>query len=203
MVSKRDRVVILKEYLESNGIRVNIGKTKARGNKGFFLTKDDSYRIDIAKNLDDDSVFSTLLHEYAHYIHYKYDKTLKSYDFLFPDINDEILDELINVSVQFVSKDYAENIFKQKKEVVSEINSLSEKLKFVSSDFSLSKPCKSIESSLGVPACFLLKYDKIRFMNRIYDIDNIDLTGVQSCYLHLKHCSIHPIYPWLRHHAMR
>ena len=36
MVSERNRIIRLKEYFESLGIEVNIGKNKARGNKGFF-----------------------------------------------------------------------------------------------------------------------------------------------------------------------
>ena len=112
MVSERNRIIALKEHLENSGIEVNIGKTKARGHKGFFLTNKKFFRIDIAKDLSSDSIYSTMLHEYAHFVHYKYDSTLSSYDFLFPNITDDMLSELINVSVQFVSKEYAQNIFR-------------------------------------------------------------------------------------------
>ena len=96
MDDKRNIIIALKNYIESLGVVVNIGKTKARGNKGFFLNRGvGSYRIDISKNIDDDATLSTLLHEYAHYIHYKYDSSLKSLDFIFDDFSGDIKEELI------------------------------------------------------------------------------------------------------------
>ena len=52
MDSKRNRTLELISYIESQGVVVNIAKNKARGNKGFFLSKCGDYRIDIAKNLE-------------------------------------------------------------------------------------------------------------------------------------------------------
>ena len=39
MVSTRNRILNLVDYIESTGIVVNIGKNKAQGNKGFFKDK--------------------------------------------------------------------------------------------------------------------------------------------------------------------
>ena len=36
MASERNRILDVLNYVESCGIEVNIGKNKARGNKGFF-----------------------------------------------------------------------------------------------------------------------------------------------------------------------
>ena len=45
---------------------------------------------EIAKNagveLSDEEVLSVLLHEFAHYVHYKHDKKLKSLDFAFDEL---------------------------------------------------------------------------------------------------------------------
>ena len=55
------------KYFRSLGIIVHTG-TKARGHQGFFLKN----RIDISKNIPENRVIPTLLHEFAHYIHYKF-----------------------------------------------------------------------------------------------------------------------------------
>ena len=61
------------KYLRSLGIDVR-SNTKARGHHGFCTGK----RIDISKNLDDTSAVSVLLHEFAHYIHFKLEPSLLS-----------------------------------------------------------------------------------------------------------------------------
>ena len=78
MVSKRDRILNFINYIESLGIEVNFNKNKARGNKGFFKAIGVKYRIDISKGLTEDEQLSVLLHEFAHYIHYSYDKNLQN-----------------------------------------------------------------------------------------------------------------------------
>ena len=54
------------KYFKSLGITVHTG-TKARGHQGFFLKN----RIDISKNVPENRVVQTLMHEFAHYIHSK------------------------------------------------------------------------------------------------------------------------------------
>ena len=53
-------------YIKSLGLQVHTG-TKARGHQGFFLKN----RIDISKNIPENKIIPTLLHEFAHYIHSK------------------------------------------------------------------------------------------------------------------------------------
>ena len=53
-------------YLKSLGIDVHLN-TKARGHFGFCTSK----RIDISKNLNDEKALQVLLHEFAHFIHFK------------------------------------------------------------------------------------------------------------------------------------
>lgn len=54
------------KYFKSLGIEVYTA-TKARGHQGFFLKN----RIDISKDLKEERIIPTLLHEFAHYIHAK------------------------------------------------------------------------------------------------------------------------------------
>lgn len=120
MACERNRILETTQYLESLGIEVNIGKNKARGNKGFFKAYDKNFRIDIAKNQSEETVLKTLVHEFAHYVHYTYDKTLKSLDFII-DEDDELTEELIKLTVDSISKNSIAPIFKAKEEIKAEI----------------------------------------------------------------------------------
>ena len=186
MAHKRNRIIELKNYLESFGIKINIGKTKARGNKGIFLAQNDTGRIDIAKNQDEESIFSVMIHEFAHYIHYKYDKSLNSYAFLFPDFNEEMLDELLKVSVECVPKEYAASIFDRKAELLKEISLLSDKIKEVYPDFVISKPYLPILKDMHFTEKYFLKYDRVKIFNKLYTIDDLDVSDIHINYLRLK-----------------
>ena len=54
------------KYFKSLGLEVYTN-TKARGHQGFFLKN----RIDISKNVKEERIIPTLLHEFTHYIHNK------------------------------------------------------------------------------------------------------------------------------------
>lgn len=54
------------KYFKSIGIEVYTN-TKARGHQGFYLKN----RIDVSKNVKEERVIPTLLHEFAHFIHDK------------------------------------------------------------------------------------------------------------------------------------
>ena len=129
MVSKRNRIVDLENYLKSCGIEVNVGKNKARGNKGYFKVKGADFRIDIAKGQSEDVILKTLAHEFAHFVHYYFDKSLKNLDFIFDKNNEEILPELLNITVDSIPKDSIEPLFNLKNDVKQEILSLTKQLK--------------------------------------------------------------------------
>ena len=144
MVSERNRILRLKEYFESLGIEVNIGKNKARGNKGFFRgTNNGAYRIDISKNIGEEETLSVLLHEFAHFVHFKYDKTLSSLDFAFDNITDMMNEELVNVTVKKIPKTEAKVLFDKKDKLTSEIKEMTKQIKQISPDFKLSSPYKT------------------------------------------------------------
>lgn len=52
------------EFFKSVGLEVHTS-TKARGHQGFYMRK----RIDISKNIPQNRIVPTLLHEFAHYVH--------------------------------------------------------------------------------------------------------------------------------------
>lgn len=192
MDDKRNIIIALKNYIESLGVVVNIGKTKARGNKGFFLNRGvDSFRIDISKNIDDNATLSTLLHEFAHYIHYKYDSSLKSLDFVFDDFSDDIREELVNITVQNVPKDFAKSLLDLKSETAKEIDILAGKISQQYPDFKKSGNFKPFEKGIKLPAKYLLKYDCIKYFGKIYTVQNVEhdfeyLSNEQIYYIKMK-----------------
>lgn len=173
MVDKRNRIAILSEYISHSGVDLNIGKNKARGNNGIFMHSKNAFRIDVSKDIEPEKYFSVLLHEFAHFIHYTYDHSLKSLTFVFDDFTDELRNELINVTVQEVPKEFAASLFEKKGKIINDIKILEKEIKSNYPDFKLSIPYKKIESKLPIPLNYLLKYDCIKYLGKIYTISNI------------------------------
>ncbi len=190
MVSERNRNLELIKYINSLGIKINIGQNKARGNNGIFMHKGNDFRIDISKNLSEEQVLSVILHELAHYIHYTNDKKMKSLDFIFGDFNDDIKEELIEITVQKVPKEFALSLYEKKKILNNEIKHLACELKTVYSDFKLSEKYKPIEKTIPIPFKYLLSYDRIKFLTKIYSIDKLNedskLDKLQKDYIIIK-----------------
>ena len=189
MVGERNRILELKEYLSSLGIKLNIGKTKARGNKGVFMHSLDNFRIDISKDLKEDSVLSVMLHEFAHYIHYNYDKSLKKLDFIFENYTEDLQEELINITVQDVPKDFAAALYNRKNLVSNDLQKIVKEIKLYIPDFKISENNKNIESHLNLPIKYLLRYDKVNYYGKIYSIDKLSdygLNCVEQLYLDIK-----------------
>ena len=187
MVSTRNNITDLVNYLKSLGIDVNIGKNKARGNKGFFKHSSlDGFRIDISNQISNEEIVSVLSHEFAHYLHFQNDKTLKSLNFIFDDFNIVIQDELIKITVESVPKDFAKEIFSQKEQIQLEINCLSKELSAKYCDFKMSSPFKKIEDNLDRLHKYFLKYDKIKYNNKLYSLESLELGNNELLYLKLK-----------------
>ena len=173
MACERNRILILKEYLSSLGISLNIGKNKARGHKGIFMRSFNNYRIDISDNVPEGNVISVVLHEFAHYIHYSGDKTLKTLDFFFDDFNDDIKEELIKITVNEVPKDFASALYSQKNGLSDEIKTLAKEIKLYESDFKLSEKYKKYEKRISYPYRYLLKYDRVKFGGKFYSVEKL------------------------------
>ena len=179
MVSERNRILRITEFLESLGIEINIKKNKARGNKGFFRVANKQYRIDISKNIEEAEILKTLTHEFAHYIHYNYDKTLKKLDFLFDNSDKNIWDEMIEVTVDSIPKSSIEPLFKQAETARQEIKTLESKIKEFYPQYSANKSVKQIDDFLKKSELnYLTKYDNIKilkgFSTKVLSIANID-----------------------------
>ena len=191
MACKRDCVIELINLIEAWGVQVNISKTKARGNKGIFCYKNGINRIDISRNIEDESLLPTLLHELAHFIHYQHDNTLKSLDFAFGKLNDAEYEELLNITVQYIPKDFASSLYQTKTELVNKSKEFSSYLKECYPEFKSSEPFKLIEKTIKYPVKYLLKYDCIRIFQYIYAVDTLEqtcpnLTKAQLAYIKLK-----------------
>ena len=189
MACERNRIIVLKEYLSSLGINVNIGKNKARGHKGVFMRSFNNYRIDISDNVSEENVISVVLHEFAHYIHYSGDKTLKKLDFIFEDFNDDIKEELIKITVNEVPKDFATALYSKKAILGDEIKALVKKIKFYEPDFKLSEKYKKYENKISYPFNYLLKYDRVKFGGKLYSVEKLKdypLSEVEILYLLIK-----------------
>lgn len=179
MVSERDRNIKLIEYIKSLGIDLNIYKNKARGNKGFFSVKNNRYRIDISKNIEKSDLFNVLIHEFAHYLHYTYDKNLTSLDFIFSDFNEEIIEELIELTVETIPKNEAKQIFEQKDAVQKEIRQLENSIKLECPDFENLKFQKEIEKQIQKTELkYLIKNDRVKvfygFYTKIFSVESLE-----------------------------
>lgn len=122
MASQRNRLLEIISYLESLGIKVNCGKNKARGNKGFFRVNGNNFRIDIAEKLSEEEILKVLVHEFAHFVHYRYDKSLQSLSFIIKTREDEqFLEELIQLTVHTIPKKSIAPLFEIKEQLQAEL----------------------------------------------------------------------------------
>lgn len=179
MADKRNRSVEFIDFLASEGIAVNIGKNKALGNKGYFKAFGKSYRIDVAKGLSEEEISRVLLHEFAHYLHYKYDKTLKSLDFIIKDFDDEILEEMISLTVDLVSKEDAKKLFGKKTLLNAEIREITKSIKKIYPQFKISIPNEEIEKIIRKRGyAHLIKYDRVKILKgfsiKLLSIEEVD-----------------------------
>ena len=179
MADKRNCITNFVDYISSLGIKINIAKNKAQGNKGFFKAANDQYRIDVAKGLSESDMLKVLVHEFIHYLHFSYDKTLKSTDFLFNNSFCNFEDELINLTVESIPKASIEPLFKLKTQLSNEIKSISSSLKMTFPNFKMSEPCKNLENIIrNSELKHLLKHDNVKVFKglgyKYYSIKSIE-----------------------------
>ncbi|MCQ2739708.1 MAG: hypothetical protein MJ237_05720 [bacterium] len=179
MVGKRNKFIELVKFVESNGLTLNIAKNKALGHKGFFKAKNGDLRIDIAKGLDEDAIVRTIIHEFIHYVHYSYDKTLSSLDFIFKGYESYNEEDLLKLTVETIPKSSVSPLFEMKNNLHNSINVYYSELHSVYPDFKLSKPYCKLEKSLRhTDLRYLLSYDKVAvykgFEKVFYSIKDLD-----------------------------
>lgn len=170
------------EYFRSLGLEVHT-TTKARGHQGFF-TKN---RIDISKNTPENKVISTLLHEFAHYIHSKIEPdinksggTLKK---IFLSDNPNYKDELIKVTCFVDENSLCIKLREHKDRLKSKIKEQEKIIKSEYPNFQRSKKFKEFDRFIKkTNAKYLLKYDRVKVIEggfftrntKIYSIDKLE-----------------------------
>ncbi len=171
MDKRRDnRLKELIDYIESQGIIVNTN-TKARGHLGFFING----RIDISKNTPENRIISTLLHEFAHYIHSKLEtgiaKTGGTLNVLFNKKEDckEIFEELVDVTHFVDENSLHKKLSYHKEQIKNKIKELDNEIKKEYPDFQRSKNFKKLEKLIKkTDAKYLLKYDMVKIRGWLF-----------------------------------
>ncbi|AOR39010.1 hypothetical protein BHV42_07180 [Candidatus Melainabacteria bacterium MEL.A1] len=169
-------------YFKSLGLTVHTG-TKARGHQGFFLNN----RIDISKNISENRLIPTLLHEFAHYIHSKLEpnmnKTGGSLEILFKSDNPIYKEELIKVTNFVDNNSLCVRLYEHKDRVKQKIKEYEEIVKKYYPKFQRSKKFKEFDKYIKRSnAKYLLKYDRVKLVEggffkkttKLFSIDNIE-----------------------------
>lgn len=151
------------EYMESLGLEIHT-TTKARGHQGFFLDG----RIDISKSTPEERLIPTLLHEFAHYIHYKLEgnisRTGGSLKKLF-NTDEDFTNELIAVTNFVDNHSKCEKLIRHREMVKESIKKLDTQIKADYPNFQRSKKFKEFDRAIrGTKLKYLLKYDRVRIM---------------------------------------
>lgn len=169
------------KYFKSLGIEVYTN-TKARGHQGFFLKN----RIDISKNIKEDRIIPTLLHEFSHFIHNKLEpdmvKTGGSLEVLFCGADTKLIEKELLTVTNFVDEHSRLIRLKQHKEQVKrKIKALEAEIKKDYPDFMRSKKFKEFDKYIKKSkAKYLLKYDRVKFISPFlrreenFSIDNLE-----------------------------
>lgn len=190
---KQDELIKL---FESFGLEVNLN-TKARGHQGFFLDN----RIDISKNVKEERVIPTLLHEFAHFIHSKIEgkinKTGGSLEVLLGG-DENFASELIKVTNFVDPHSLCERLLFHKNQVKARIKNYEKEIKQYYPKFMRSKKFKEFDKYIKKSnAKYLLKYDRVRivspFLRReeIFSIQNLekdfaDMPSAFAAYIRLR-----------------
>lgn len=185
------------KYFKSLGIEVHT-TTKARGHQGFFMKN----RIDISKNIPENRMIPTLLHEFAHYIHSKIEpdmnKTGGTLNALFG--SDKYKEELIKVTNFVDENSLCVRLYEHKDRVKTKIKEQEMIIKKDYPKFMRSKKFKEFDRYIRKSnARYLLKYDRVKLIEggfwrrtaKLYTIDNIekdfiDMPLAFAAYIRLK-----------------
>lgn len=192
----------LVKYFKSLGLEVHTS-TKARGNQGFFRKK----RIDISKNIPQERIVPTLLHEFTHYIHSEIEPFMECTGGTLEKIFDDnavqfYQNELIEVT-KFVDKNSkCEKLLQHKNIVKEQMQNYENIIKLKYPKFMRSKNFTEFNRYIkNSKARYLLKYDRVRLVTNdlfskkieIYSVDNIendfmDMPKEFAAYIRLKSC---------------
>lgn len=157
-------------YFKSLGLEIHT-TTKARGHQGFYMKK----RIDISKNIPQERIIPTLLHEFAHYIHAQIEpymeRTGGTLEILFDEkeISPIYEKELLRVTnfVDIHSK--CEKLKAHKNIIKSKIIEQEKIIKNKYPKFLRSKKFKEFDRYIKKSkAKYLLKYDRVKLVTGVF-----------------------------------
>lgn len=171
------------KYYRSLGLEIHTS-TKARGHQGFYVKN----RIDISKNIPEERIVPTLLHEFAHYIHSKLEPKIYtgggSLELLF-DLNTPVQiyeKELIEVTGLVDRHAKFELLKSHKQSVKNKLLECESIIKRKYPKFLRSKKFKEFDRYIKKSdARYLLKYDRVQLVSgwlfkktRIISVENIE-----------------------------
>lgn len=155
----------LVDFLKNLGIDVHFD-TKARGNAGFCTGS----RIDISKNLSDEKAKDVLLHEFAHFVHFKLEPDIakshgtleKLFDTDEKLIVDEIENELFQITLIVFNGETTRRIKALKENLGQKIKAEREIIKKYYPNFQVGEKFKEFNKYVRFSSAkYLLKYDKV------------------------------------------
>lgn len=153
------------QFLQNLGIDVHLN-TKARGNAGFCTGS----RIDVSKNLSEERAKDVLLHEFAHYVHFKLEPDMarthgtleKLFDTSEKLIVKEIENELFQITLIVFNGQTTRKIEALKESLNNKIKEERERIKKYYPDFQSGKKFKEFERYVRFSSAkYLLKYDRV------------------------------------------
>lgn len=189
------------KYFRLLGLEVHTS-TKARGHQGFYMRK----RIDISKNISQERIIPTLLHEFAHYVHSEMEPFIEknggSLEVIFND--NEVTcyeEELLKVTNIVDSHSKCEKLIYHRNIIKDKISGYEKIIKRRYPKFMRSKKFREFDKYIKKSeARYLLKYDRVKLISgvifkksRLLTIDNIekDFTDMPcefAAYIRLKSC---------------
>ena len=188
------------KYLRTLGIEVH-ATTKARGHHGFFCKN----RIDISKDTPEYKVIPTMMHEFAHYIHYQLEPDMPknggSFQVLFKSDSPLIEAELFKVTNFVDENSLCVKLYEHKDRIKNLIKDYEKIIKSDYPGFMRSKKFKEFDKYIKKSeAKYLLKYDCVRLVGgfwrkkyRVISVSSIekdfpDMPRSFSAYIKLRSC---------------
>lgn len=165
------------KYLKSLGIEVHT-TTKARGHQGFFMKN----RIDISKNIKPERLMPTLLHEFAHYVHYSLEPSLSktggTFDVIFCEENALFEEELFKVTNFVDENSLCIKLYEHKDRIKKQIKEYEKIIREDYPKFLRSKKFKEFDKYIKKSkARYLLKYDRVKlvegFWKKHYEVYSV------------------------------
>ncbi len=181
------------DFFVSLGIDVHTS-TKALGHQGFFRVN----RIDISRDISENRIIPTLLHEFSHFITFKLKAKCTDFIPIFKCNDNYIYDELIKITNFVDENSTLEKLYIQKDNIKNTIKYHEKIIKTKYPEFKRNEKFKPfLKHTKNSNAKYLLKHDAIKvlhwFTYKTYSIINIenefpDMPEEFISYLKLKSC---------------